>query len=170
MRFVLKSLATALVIGLFLPGTSAAQGGGASITGTIQGRVTDASGAVLPGVTVTATSPSMIGAQTQVTNENGSYRFPGGAAGQLYADASSWPASTRVKRDGIADLARLHRQRQRRDGGRDAAGDRDGHRRIAGDRHVGDERAAELQARTAQLHPERARHVGAAGGDAGRRS
>lgn len=54
----------------------AAQGGGASTTATMQGRVTDSSGAVLPGVTVTATSPSMIGEQAQVTNENGSYRFP----------------------------------------------------------------------------------------------
>ena len=31
---------------------------------------------MLPGVTVTATSPSMIGAQTQVTGANGTYRFP----------------------------------------------------------------------------------------------
>ena len=44
-----------------------AQGGGASSTGTIQGRITDAQGAVLPGVTVTATSPSALGAQTTVT-------------------------------------------------------------------------------------------------------
>ncbi len=76
MRFALKSLATAVVIGLLCPGVSGAQGGGASSTGTIQGRVADSSGAVLPGVTVTATSPSMIGTQAQVTNENGSYRFP----------------------------------------------------------------------------------------------
>ena len=76
MKFVLKTLATALVIGLALPSASAAQGGGASSTGTIQGRVADSSGAVLPGVTVSATSPSMIGSQTQVTNENGLYRFP----------------------------------------------------------------------------------------------
>ena len=53
MKFVLKTLATALVIGLILPCTSAAQGGGASSTGTIQGRVADSSGAMLPGVTVT---------------------------------------------------------------------------------------------------------------------
>lgn len=53
-----------------------AQGGGASSTGTIQGRVTDAQGAVLPGVTVTATSPSALGAQTAVTSETGNYRFP----------------------------------------------------------------------------------------------
>ena len=38
-----------------------AQGGGASSTGTIQGRVVDTQGAVLPGVTVTATSPAALG-------------------------------------------------------------------------------------------------------------
>ncbi|HJP59972.1 MAG TPA: carboxypeptidase regulatory-like domain-containing protein [Gemmatimonadaceae bacterium] len=53
-----------------------AQGGGASSTGTIQGRITDAQGAVLPGVTVTATSPSMPGVQTAVSSETGNYRFP----------------------------------------------------------------------------------------------
>ena len=40
--------------------------------------------------------------------------------------------------------------------------------RLAGDRHVGDPRAAELQARTAQLDSQRPRHVGAARGDAWR--
>ena len=53
-----------------------AQGGGASSTGTIQGRVADAQGAVLPGVTVTATSPALIRPQTTVTSETGNYRFP----------------------------------------------------------------------------------------------
>ena len=60
-----------------------AQGGGASSTGTIQGRVTDAQGAVLPGVTVTATSPALIGAQTAVTSETGNYRFPAVPPGEL---------------------------------------------------------------------------------------
>ena len=67
---------SALALSLFIAGSAFAQGGGASATGTIQGKVTDSSNAVLPGVTVTATSPSMIGTQTQVSNENGSYRFP----------------------------------------------------------------------------------------------
>jgi hypothetical protein len=53
-----------------------AQGGGASSTGTIQGRVVDAQGAVLPGVTVTATSAALIQPQTTVTSETGNYRFP----------------------------------------------------------------------------------------------
>jgi len=70
-RFLALTLALSLIAS-----AAFAQGGGASTTGTIQGRVTDASNAVLPGVTVTASSPSMIGAQTQITNENGSYRFP----------------------------------------------------------------------------------------------
>ncbi len=66
----------AVALAVLLPAVSFAQGGGASTTGTILGRVTDSSELVLPGVTVTATSPSMIGPQTQVTGENGTFRFP----------------------------------------------------------------------------------------------
>ena len=102
MRRVLFGALTALAIIATASAPAFAQGGGASATGTIQGRVADSSGGVLPGVTVTATSPSMIGAQTQVTNENGSYRFPGGASGRLHAVRSSSPASTSVKREGVS--------------------------------------------------------------------
>ena len=66
----------ALLVALSFSAPAFAQGGGASSTGTIQGRVADAQGAVLPGVTVTATSPSALGAQTTVTSETGNYRFP----------------------------------------------------------------------------------------------
>lgn len=45
-------------------------------TGSINGRVSDASGAVLPGVTVTVSSPSMQGTRTAVTDAQGDYRFP----------------------------------------------------------------------------------------------
>jgi carboxypeptidase family protein len=76
MRRSLFTILGAIAVLLLAASTAFAQGGGASVTGTIQGRVTDASGAVLPGVTVTASSPAMIGTQTQVTNENGAYRFP----------------------------------------------------------------------------------------------
>lgn len=45
-------------------------------TGSIAGNVTDPSSAVLPGATVTLTGEKLIGgAQTQVTDANGSYRF-----------------------------------------------------------------------------------------------
>lgn len=43
--------------------------------GRINGTVTDNTGAVLPGVTVTATSPALIQAQVQVTGSEGGYRF-----------------------------------------------------------------------------------------------
>ncbi len=75
----MRRLKTAVLAALALVAFSVpafAQGGGASSTGTIQGRVADAQGAVLPGVTVTATSPSALGAQTAVTSETGNYRFP----------------------------------------------------------------------------------------------
>ena len=75
MRRFLRGLLP-LAVAMLLPGLAEAQGGGASTTGTIQGRVTDAGDLVLPGVTVTATSSSMIGAQTQVTGANATYRFP----------------------------------------------------------------------------------------------
>jgi Carboxypeptidase regulatory-like domain len=79
---------------------SSAQGGGASSTGTIQGRVTDAQGAVLTGVTVTATSPSAPGAQTTVTSETGNYRFPAVPPG-AYAVTYELAGFNRLKREGI---------------------------------------------------------------------
>jgi hypothetical protein len=48
----------------------------AQTTGGINGTVNDNTGAVLPGVTVTATSPALMGVQTTVTNDQGQYRFP----------------------------------------------------------------------------------------------
>src|SRR5678815_2231315 len=47
-----------------------------STTGTITGRVVDSSGAVLPGVAVSISSPQMIGgARDAVTDSLGTYRF-----------------------------------------------------------------------------------------------
>ena len=68
----------ALVLASGLASAAAAQ----EQTGTITGRATDSSGAALPGVTVSVTSPNLIGgARTAVTNEQGVYRMtllPGG--------------------------------------------------------------------------------------------
>jgi hypothetical protein len=52
-------------------GTGAAQ----DFRGRINGTVTDNTGAVLPGVTVTATSPALIQPQVQVTGAEGDFRF-----------------------------------------------------------------------------------------------
>jgi len=46
-------------------------------TGAITGRAQDSSGAIIPGVEVTISSPAMIGgSRTEVTDEQGIYRFP----------------------------------------------------------------------------------------------
>ena len=56
--------------------TSLAGAAFAQTSGTLTGRALDSSGGVLPGVTVSITSPAMIGgARTAVTDEQGAYRF-----------------------------------------------------------------------------------------------
>src|SRR5215207_5686097 len=46
-----------------------------STTGSIEGSVTDTTGAAVPGITVRVTSPNLISAQTAVTDDNGRYRI-----------------------------------------------------------------------------------------------
>ena len=45
-------------------------------TGEIFGKVTDTSGAVLPGVTVTLTAPHLLQPLTATTSDTGTYQFP----------------------------------------------------------------------------------------------
>ena len=47
----------------------------AQTTGRLQGQIVDAQGAVIPGVAVTVTSANLQGAQTQVTDGEGRFRF-----------------------------------------------------------------------------------------------
>jgi Carboxypeptidase regulatory-like domain len=93
--------ALALLVTVSFSVTAFAQGGGASSTGTIQGRVVDAQGAVLPGVTVTATSPALIQPQTTVTSETGNYRFPAVPPGQ-YELTFELAGFNSLKRPGIS--------------------------------------------------------------------
>jgi hypothetical protein len=68
----LRFLSSALLFALALAPPAFAQ----ALTGTITGRAIDSSGAVLPGVDVSITSPSMIGgARSSVTDTQGAYRF-----------------------------------------------------------------------------------------------
>ena len=62
--------AAALLLAAFVAAPAFAQ----TLTGSITGTIKDQQGAVLPGVTVTLTGK--MGAQTQVTDANGVYRFP----------------------------------------------------------------------------------------------
>ena len=69
-------LVVAVLAACLLASSAFAQGGGASTTGSINGKVSDSSGGVLPGVTVTVSSPSLMGVQSTVTDTGGNYRFP----------------------------------------------------------------------------------------------
>jgi hypothetical protein len=53
-----------------------------SQTGILQGRVTDQDGLVLPGATVTVTSPNLQGARTVITDETGNYIVRGLPSGR----------------------------------------------------------------------------------------
>lgn len=68
--------------------------------GRLAGIVTDAQGAVLPGVTVTATSPSLIGVQTTVTQSDGRYMFPALPSGS-YKVSFDLAGFKKVERDNI---------------------------------------------------------------------
>jgi hypothetical protein len=70
-------------------------------TGEITGRVTDDSGAILPGVTVTLTSPVLIQPQTAASSENGTFRFPQIPIG-TYTVKFELPGFKTVVREGIA--------------------------------------------------------------------
>src|SRR5215210_7291836 len=67
----MMALGLCLVALLATAGVSAAQ----DFRGRLNGTVTDNTGAVLPGVTVTAASPALIQPQVQVTGADGEYRF-----------------------------------------------------------------------------------------------
>jgi hypothetical protein len=64
----------ALVAALVLSSTLST--GAQELRGRITGVVSDNTGAVLPGVTVTVAGPALIQTQTTVTTSDGSYRYP----------------------------------------------------------------------------------------------
>jgi len=68
--------------------------------GRLAGQVTDTQGAVLPGVTVTATSPSQIGVRTAITEADGKYLFPGMPSG-TYKLAFELAGFRRMDRDNV---------------------------------------------------------------------
>src|SRR5688572_21246743 len=95
MRGVLKYCLIAAAA-IFLPTLASAQ-----VQGTLTGTVRDASGAVLPGVTVEASSPAIQGAvRSVVTDGSGIYRIIDLPSG-TYALAFTLPGFNRVTREGL---------------------------------------------------------------------
>src|SRR4030095_16809424 len=82
----------ALVLGM---GSVRAQ----SQTGEIFGKVTDESGAVLPGVSVTLTAPILLQPLTATTSETGSFQFPRLAVGHYQVKFELPGFKTIVKED-----------------------------------------------------------------------
>src|SRR5262245_60997868 len=66
-------IATVLLVCLFLAASGFAQVG---INGTLSGTVADTTGALVPGVEVTAKNVGTGVALATITNETGTYRFP----------------------------------------------------------------------------------------------
>src|SRR5256885_15689537 len=65
-----------IVLTLLAIVATSAIAGAQSQTGEVFGKATDASGAVLPGVTVTLTGPTLLQPLTAVTSDTGTYQFP----------------------------------------------------------------------------------------------
>src|SRR5512138_1006625 len=74
---------------------------GAQVLGTVAGSVKDASGAVLPGVTVEVASPALIEkVRSAVTDGSGQYRIVNLPPG-TYSVSFSLPGFSTVKRDAV---------------------------------------------------------------------
>ena len=127
--------------------------------GRINGTVTDNTGAVLPGVTVTATSPALIQPQVQVTGGGRRLPIPRTAARRL----RSRVRPRRLPEGQARGRARRHQpdaDRRPADAGRHAAGDGDRDRRLARRRHVDDRHGHQLHQGIAHRNPQRPRHLG----------
>ncbi len=100
MRAPYLSLRPFAWIALLLLALIAAPTEAQELRGRITGLVTDNTGAVLPGVTVTATSPALIQPQTQVTGADGSYRYPALPSG-IYTLTFELPGFQTLRREEI---------------------------------------------------------------------
>ena len=90
-----------MALAVFAVGAGAALAQVSAPTGALTGTAADETGAVLPGVTVTATSPSMQGAQVTYTDASGGYRIPAIPPGE-YTVVFELPGFTTFVREGVA--------------------------------------------------------------------
>lgn len=92
---IVRVLLTAALAVVLSSGVARAQA-----SGEIFGRVTDGSGAVIPGVAVTISGPALITPQTTTSLESGAYRFPGIPIG-LYSVTFEIPGFNRLVRENV---------------------------------------------------------------------
>jgi outer membrane receptor protein involved in Fe transport len=92
------AIVTAVLVALCAGAASAQE-----LRGRIVGTVTDNTGAVLPGVTVTASGPALIQPQTTTTGPDGTYRFPALPSG-LYTLRFQINGFQTARREGIRVL------------------------------------------------------------------
>jgi hypothetical protein len=91
-----------LVVPMLVVVALAAPARGQGLTGSVEGTVKDQTGAVLPGVTVTLSSPGLLGGpRVQVTEIDGAYRFRNLNPG-TYSLLFELPGFQRVERTGLA--------------------------------------------------------------------
>src|SRR5262245_45660117 len=83
LRHILAVVLTVLSVSTLAPAALFAQA-----TAQISGRVTDATGAVLPGVEVALTRTDTAAVRNTVTNETGAYTFPNLSPGPFRLEAS----------------------------------------------------------------------------------
>lgn len=86
---------TALLVSVFFVGTISAQSGTSGIRGTVK----DQQNAVIPGATVKLTNPATGFTRNTVTNNDGSYSFPGIAPGKYTLEVSSNNFKKSIVRD-----------------------------------------------------------------------
>ena len=116
-----RRIFASLALVLLIAAVAAAQ---TTPTGTLTGKVVDPDGLVLPGVTVTATSPSLQGTRTATTSANGDYIIPFLPAGEykVVFELAGFPAGADDPApgggDGPAERPAVAR-RHHRDGDRD---------------------------------------------------
>ena len=82
---------------------------GQRITGSINGRITDATGAVLPGVDVTVTNDATGQVRTNLTNEAGLYNVPLLISGTYTVEASLPGFRTEIRRGVLVEVDRTAR-------------------------------------------------------------
>jgi hypothetical protein len=73
----------------------------AGLQGEIQGKIIDSGGLSVPGVTITASAPTMMGTRTAVSEFDGSYRIPALPSGDAYRVEYQLPGFRTVIRTGI---------------------------------------------------------------------